>query len=299
MELVIYNPTEEQLLESYEISFNHEEIKKELAARLEKYNGLVYTEANIKAAKTDRANLNKFKEAIEDKRKEIKKACLKPCEDFEAKIKEIVAMIDKPILAIDTQIKDYEQIVKDEKLQGIKQYFADHVGALAELVPFDEIYNRRWMNATYKEADIQKEITDLFIKVEADLKVITDLQSEYELQMKDTYLKNFDLSAALSEKKRLEEQAAKLSEHRRQQAKKAAQRQQQAPAPAPPTPEPAPPVEVKQPSAQDIQTKPQEKVYTINFRATGTEAQLKALSQFMAGSGIKFGKIPSEERQAV
>ena len=71
MELVIYTPTEDQFIK--EISFNAEEIKAELAQRLEKYNGLVYNEANIKDAKADRANLNKFKNAIEDKRKEMKK----------------------------------------------------------------------------------------------------------------------------------------------------------------------------------------------------------------------------------
>ena len=62
MELVIYTPQEGDFIR--EISFNHEEIMQELAVRLEKYNGLVYSERNIKDAKADRATLNKFKEAI-------------------------------------------------------------------------------------------------------------------------------------------------------------------------------------------------------------------------------------------
>ena len=156
---------------------------------LKKYNGLVYSEDSIKEARADRASLNKFKDAIENKRKEIKRQCLKPYEDFEAKIKDIVAMIDKPIAKIDSQVKNFEQLKKEEKLTGIKTFYADRVGNLAELVPFEKVFNQRWLNATYKGSDIEKEIMDLFCKVESDLQVITELQTEYEPQLKDFYLK--------------------------------------------------------------------------------------------------------------
>ena len=84
----------------------------------------------------------------------------------------------QPIQARDTQLKDYDQIKQDETLEGIKAFFADKVGDLDKLIPFDKIYNPKWMNATYKEKDIQQEIQDLFIKVEDDLKAITELQTE-------------------------------------------------------------------------------------------------------------------------
>ena len=60
------------------IDFNFDEMKTELSEKLEKYNALVVTEDSIKDAKSDRANLNKLKTAIDDKRKEIKKLCLAP-----------------------------------------------------------------------------------------------------------------------------------------------------------------------------------------------------------------------------
>jgi len=288
MELVILSPTEEQLLKSYVISFNNEEIKQELVARLEKYNGLVYSEENIKDAKADRATLNKFKDAMENKRKEIKKACLKPYEDFEIKIKEIVALIDKPILAIDTQVKNFEQLKKDEKLDGIKQVYADRVGDLAKLVPFDKIFNQKWLNATYKAADIEKEIRDLFAKVENDLAVINGLQSEYELQIKDTYLKSFDLTAALQEKARLEDQAAKLAEHKRLQEEKAKAQQAEQEAARPPV-KPAPvQQDIPRPEPQKIEPP---KSCQMDFRVWGTAEQLQALKQYLIDKGIKYGKV--------
>lgn len=38
------------------------------------YTDVVYTEDTMKAAKDDRATLNKFKKVIEDRRKEVKKS---------------------------------------------------------------------------------------------------------------------------------------------------------------------------------------------------------------------------------
>lgn len=294
MELVIYTPKETDFIQ--EIQFNNDEIKQELAVRLEKYNGLVYTNDSIKDAKADRANLNKFKEAIESKRKEMKKQCLAPYEKFEAQIKEITAMIDKPILAIDTQVKNFEQIKKDEKLQGIKQFYADKVADLATLVPFDKIYNGKWLNATYKEADIQKEITDLFSKVESDLQVITELGTEYEAQIKDVYLKSYDLTQALQEKKRLEEQAAKLAEYKRLQEEKAKEQAKEQPEEVKPEPKPEPKQAAPEPPSYEPPTQ-QEKVFEVDFRVQGTADQLNALKQFMADNGIKYAPVPKAEQE--
>jgi glucan-binding YG repeat protein len=292
MQLVIYAPKEGEFIQ--EISFNNEEIKQELALRLEKYKGLVYSESSIKEAKTDRASLNKFKDAIETRRKEIKKQCLKPYEDFEAKVKEIVAMIDQPILAIDGQIKAFEQAKKDEKTETIKGFYADSAGDLTELVPYEKVFNPRWLNVTCKEADIKKEITELFAKIETDLKVITELQSEYELQIKDTYLRAFDLTAALQEKKRLEEQAAKLAEHKRQQEEKRQQAQE-------------PKTIIVDGNVGLEEAKPGDRIVfggepitapieiVVDFRVWATNEQLKALGQYMRANGIKYGKVPTEK----
>ena len=69
------------------IDFNFEEMKAELSDKLAAYNALVVTEDSIKSAKADKANLNKLRTAVEDKRKEIKKLCLAPYECFEKQCK--------------------------------------------------------------------------------------------------------------------------------------------------------------------------------------------------------------------
>src|SRR5665648_1001618 len=105
MELIIYNPQIPEL-----IKFNNAELIAELTEKLGHYNNLTYTDTEIKTAKTDRATLRKFKEAIEERRKEIKVDCMKPYNDFDTKVKEIVNLIDKPIIAIDIQVKTWMSI---------------------------------------------------------------------------------------------------------------------------------------------------------------------------------------------
>ena len=57
-----------------EIEFsNFEELKEEIIERLEHYNNLVIQKDDIKQAKADKAKLNKLAEAVDGRRKEIKK----------------------------------------------------------------------------------------------------------------------------------------------------------------------------------------------------------------------------------
>ena len=216
MELIIYNQKPAEA-----IKFNFDELKKELTEGLEKYRGLVYDEKSISEAKKDRATLNNFKKAIEDKRKEVKKQCLEPYENFEKQIKELVALVDEPVLEIDKQVKYYEQKKKDEKEAKIKVYYTENIGELASLLPLERIFDTRWLNATCRDKEWQTAIDTAIERTTSDLQTIADLKSEFELQIKDTYLRTLDLSAALNEKTRLEQQKARLAEYEAKKAEEA------------------------------------------------------------------------------
>lgn len=201
------------------IEFNHEELKKELTARLDKYNNLVVTEDGISEAKKDRANLNKLRTALDDKRKEAKKDCLSPYEDFEKKVKEIIALVDKPILAIDSQVKAFDEQKKADKEQEISNYFAAEIGELADLLPLSKIWNPKWLNAGYKMDSIEKEITEAAFKAKNDIAIIKAMNLECEQQMLDVYLDKLDMSAAMAEKTRWEERQKQLKEYEERQKK--------------------------------------------------------------------------------
>ena len=80
---------------------NFDEIKAYLGQRLDVYRNLVYSEDSLKTAKADKAQLNKLKKALDTRRKEIKAIYMEPYLCIEAQIKELTAMIDEPLAAID------------------------------------------------------------------------------------------------------------------------------------------------------------------------------------------------------
>lgn len=211
MELIMTTDLEKSLPQK--IDFNYEAIKSELSEKLERYNSLVVTEDSISAAKKDKAALNKLKTALEDRRKEVKKDCLRPYEEFEQKIKELVGMIDAPVVAIDGQIKAFDEIKKAEKRADIQGFYADDIGDLAPLLPFDKVFDPRWLNVTYKIEDAQKEIADRIFKTRNDIGIIKAMNLNGEQQVLDVYLRTLDMSAALAEKTRLEAQQKRMEEY--------------------------------------------------------------------------------------
>lgn len=194
------------------IEFNFDQIKAAAAEALSKYQGRVVTEDGIKDAKKDKAALNAFKSALDDERKRIKKLCLSPYEAFEKQIKELVGMMDTPLLAIDSQIKAFDEQKKADKQAEILAFYQSKIGVLDTLLPFEKFFNPRWLNVSYKMADIEKELSDAIFKADNDIRIINKMGLECSQQMLDVYIRTLDMSAAMAEKTRWEEQQAKLKE---------------------------------------------------------------------------------------
>lgn len=255
-----------------EITFNYDELKTELTESLKKYNDMVVTEEEISGAKKDRAALNKLHEVLNRQRIDVKKAFMKPYEAFEAKIKELQSMVMRPIGAIDGQIKAFEEVKRQEKERHISEIYAGKIGDMSEVLPLDKLWNPRWLNATYKLEDIEKEIADMVFKASNDLKIIQVTCGEYAPQVMDKYLQTMDMSAALAEKARLEDQAEALKK--------------------------VVPMEHKVYVAPNDGILPMEPEgeYTqvlsyIDFRVWATHEQLMLLKAFLKDNKIKYGRV--------
>lgn len=310
MELKIYNQT---ALEP--IQFNYEELVKELTGKLAYYKSVVYTEAEVKTAKTDRATLNKFKDAIDNRRKEIKAQCMQPYLDFENKTKEILRMIEEPVRLIDGQIKAFEKKVQDEKKASIEAFYAREIGDLKELLPLTRFWNPKWLNASYAIKTIKEEITATITKVKADFEVISGFKSEFEFQIKDVYLRTFDLSKAMTEKTRLEEQRAKQEAYAKAQAERQAEIERQraerereaekirveaeikaaiemVKTELDPMVVPDGCTVIETPeSTQEQTTPPEPQLIKIDFRIWVTGEQLQLLKAFLIENNIKYGRV--------
>lgn len=194
----------DELQELKPIHFNYEQIKKELEIQLKRYDGLIFEEQDIQEAKKTRADLNRLKKQVNDKKIVIKKEFLKPYTDFENKIKEIIQMIDKPCMAIDSQIKAFEEKQKNLKKEEIIKIYKNNVKELKETLSIQRIWQDKWLNTTYKMKDIELEIVGIIDRVKTDLSVIENLKSEFEVQLKDKYITTLDLTPVIQEKVRLE-----------------------------------------------------------------------------------------------
>lgn len=291
------------------IEFNYEELKKELSDKLVKYKGTIYDDSAIALAKKDRAALNNLKKAIDDKRKEIKNECLKPYNDFEMKVKDILGMIDKPVLEIDTQIKNYEERIKAEKKSEIETYFNENIGDLSKILKFSNIFNEKWLNATASMKSIKAEIDENIQRVNSDLEVIKSLNSEFDTELNNEYLCTFDLSSVLRKKTMLEERKkalAELEEKKKQQeaereaarqllAEQQAREQEQAQIEAEVNQTINKPFEYAE-SVKIEDTPLKEKVFMLDFRIWGTQRQIDMLKKFFDNNGIKYGRVPREEK---
>lgn len=199
MELQIISPSADGFVKA--IEWNHEEIKKEVAEKVEYYKTLVYTEDQVKDAKADRATLNKFVKALEDKRKEIKKQCLAPYDKFEAEMKEVLAIVNEPIGLIDSQIKGFEEEQKAKKLEEVKQAFAD--AGFQEFVKFDQVFDSKWLNKSKSISSIKDEMNDLVMKIGTEVKTINSLPA-FSFEALAVYKETLDISQAITEGQRLE-----------------------------------------------------------------------------------------------
>lgn len=213
MEFRLINPTEGGFLKR--IEWNRAELEAAVRAKVAQYEGVTYTDDTIQAAKADRAELNKLKTAIEDRRKIVKKVINEPYTVFEKELKGILALIDKPVGIIDTQIKDYENQKKEEKKEKIREAYSAAIGELEKVIEFERLFDPRYLNATFS---LQKAIADIqgkIEKVKTDLRTIDEMCSDYKTNAQDIYLKTLDLSKAMAEEKRLRDLKEKMEADKR------------------------------------------------------------------------------------
>lgn len=261
------------------LAWNHEELKRELTERLQYYKTLVITEDSIKEGKEDRAKLNKLREALETRRKDVKKQCMVPYNSFEAQVKELVALIDEPIATIDSQLKSFDEQRKSEKHQLIEESYDKLVtDTIKDIIPLERIFNQKWLNATMSMAKVEEEIIDKAKRVFADLIALDSVPQEYAAAVRAKYIETLDVAEAIRHQQTLQQAAEAFKA--REEAKNA----QQAEKPVQP--------EI-QPQVAPIQQTEEEtvNVYLLRLEFQLTKREADALKKFLVENHINYRKI--------
>ena len=197
------------------ITFNYEETKAFLEEKMSEYDGAVFTDESMKYAKGEVAFLRKLKSQMDGERKKVKAAWMVPYEDFKGKVDDLLLLVDKPIGLIDGQIKDYERRKKEEKRDVCRKIYEQEIGDMAEYLPFERIYEEKWLNATTSVKTITDEIKGRVQTATSQINTIKMMGSEAVGAALDLYRKTLDITAAINHINNYEAQKRKILEQER------------------------------------------------------------------------------------
>lgn len=248
--------------EQYEL-VGFDELRIDLKNRLNKYNSLVVTENAIQDAKSDRANLNKLKKAINDEKIKLKKEAF---DNFENQCKDLVALIDEAVGNIDTQVKIFEQKAKDNKLMKLKDMWAGK--EIANIIEYEQVHNEKWLNASATEASIDKAMNEIVEKYNSDVNILSSfIQSDEEYKYGiELYNKSLDLSSVIN---KITDRRNIIKEH--EESKNNVE---------------------NSPATTDFVNS--SIIHTLGFIINANRTQIKALNEFMKFNGIKFKQIDND-----
>lgn len=271
------------------IKFNFEQLKQEITTKVENYKHIVYSEDNIKEAKTDRANFNKLAKALNDEKIRVKNIVLEPYLPFEKQCNELIDLVKEASANADTQIKNYEQQIKDEKLKQIMNFFLENVGDYADLINFDDIYNERWLNVTYKMEQIEKDILHTLAKTKTDMAVIDSQFKEEDInkQVKMEYFNNIAnpsvLTMAILKGNTIIENNKKLEmlKQKEESSQNITKNEEKI-------------TNSTENITQSLGNSPEdEELQILDFRVHVTQRQKFALKEFLKSNNIKFERVPN------
>lgn len=268
-----------------EIGFNFEELEAELQRRLDHYNHLVVTEDAVKEAKEDLANLRKLREALETRRKDVKKQCEVPYKAFEAKEKRLIALIDAPISAINGQVKKFEDLEREQKRSEIEAAYGELVPEeIREIIPLNRILDPKWLNKGTTMKSIREGIETRVKRTNVDMALIDGVQPQYMTAVRAKYIATLDIESAMNERDKM--MAAEQAFQQREAQRKASR---------PPVAE-KPPVAAQEPARPRYEEpipKPrvEEKLHDMTLAFRITQSQATALKQFLEANHIQYKRI--------
>ena len=289
MEFNILNPGEIESLP--QVRWNFEDLKRYALEKAQEYKSIAYTEDDVKAMKSDRADINRFINAIEDERTKKKKEYMAPYTAFEDQVKEVLQPLREAEALIAKGLKEIDDRWKEERKQKVREIYNKVIGDLAEIVPFESVLCESQFKKSVSLKAIEESFTNLFDRVHSDLTEIEALPEKYQASALRAYKAGGrDLSAALAEVRRIQQDEAVIEERRKKQEEMKgqvlaacksidAERAAQAAEDRNPT----------QPQAPEQD--PEEPILQIRFQVYGTREQILALRDYMNAMSIRFERI--------
>ncbi len=259
---------------------NAKNIKEKVLAILPNYSAENYDESNIDIAKADKALLNKSAKALNDKRIELEKKFNAPFEEFKTIIKETTDLIKQASSKIDEVVKDVDNKEKNKRKEIIVKNYEEKINELKDILPLEKIFEDKWLNKgsfnDKGEFKLVNELQDKINRVRNDLIAIGELHSKYEVELKNDYLNNFDLSRVIAKNTELIRKEELLKVQQEESQKVIIEQKEE---------------RILEDASKKVMTYITDDELTYTLKITGKRSQLVALKKFLETNEMKYEKV--------
>lgn len=205
-------------------------IKEVMTAKQDAIKNTVYSgtrEEQIAMMKEEKAAVNKFKDAVQKQRTDVKKKLLKSFEAFDSEAKEVIEIAQSTYSTLNTQVETLEEERRKEKRVKIREIYDERsteVGDFADTL-YNLIYKTEWENTSTsmkKITEEQQAAIDSYINGKNTLE-LTSCDQDIKDDALNRFQENLDFMAAMQyianeTKKRAEEAARREAEKARMEA---------------------------------------------------------------------------------
>lgn len=269
-----------------EIESNIKEVQNYVKSLNEYYKKVIFTDDTMKTAKEEKAKVNKFKTQISDYRKNILAEYNKPIKIFEDTAKETEKLLTDTYNTINQQVSTYEDKLKKEKEQEIKDYFEEYKQSLnIDFITFDDTKIK--VGISDSKSSLKKQAKDFVDKVNTDLATIMLQENKEEILVE--YKQSLNLNMAIQtvinrhklldeEKKKQEELKNKQLEEAQKQVDMSIKEQELA------TQKALNNFVIEAPKVTEYQ----EEILTLRFTVKATRTKLKELKNFLTQGGYDY-----------
>ena len=231
-------------------------------------------EESKQEVKKAKANINKIKTELEDRRKDVKAQILEPYYQFEDIYNQLIK--EKLVYADETlkdRINEIENTQKQEKENELLEYFNEYLDSihLKNVVQFEQLNVKVGLSDSMKK--LREEVKSKLDSIANDIKLIEIEEHSNEIMVE--YLKDFDFAKAkltvinrINQMQQLEQQ--------KQERQKLEQQD-----------------EILENKVDEIVIPVQEAepILTTRFEVSATKNELIALKQYMTENNLKFKSI--------
>ena len=246
----------------------------------EKYKNYIVTPETLVDDIKKRAELRNYAKTINSRRLEIEKEISKPIKEFKSKCDVLVDLYNSSAELIDKQIKVFEEKEKDERKAIITEIFNNNVKELKEVLTLDKIFDDKWLNkGNWREDNTFRLENDLIAKIEVirqDLITISELNSPYEVELKNDYLNHLQLGEVIRKNNDLI-QKEKLLKKQKEESEKVIEEKKEE--------------QVQEMLTKEVKQEDIDPIKTYTLKITGPLSKQKALKQFLDLNNMKYEKI--------